>query len=147
MCLVLAEDWKARTKELKQQDEPITAYKVVRDSLLSIYELYRWHLGLNKSGRWFPWVTPLERCTGMVNSGFHFYTNIQDAASDAYGDKIILKCKLDPKHIVAVGHWGLEPSLVATKATVIETINRHEIGHYRPIEELAKNVRGIRKAY
>lgn len=129
MCLELSPDWRKETKAIREQEGPIIGYKIVHEDLESELEDYQWSLGINKSNRWLPFVGPIEFLLGSVFRGFHFYANRKDARDHHFSRRAMLKCEINPKDVIAIGHWGDTscPNIVATKTKVVEILRKEDL--------------------
>lgn len=141
MCLELRRvTFKKDTARYKNRKKPIIVYKVVKCELgyLSPYNTgsnssYMWKRGWNYSSRENPELTDNEKYWKEVNDGFHFFTNKDDAFKEVTDWKVegyvanmcVLKCKVYPEDVVAVGRFDFEyNSLVATKCVMIGKVKR-----------------------
>ena len=72
MCLEITEKSLRETKELKAQQKPIVAYKILDRDLGSQFQEFQWEFGENKSGRESADLTKEELERTEVDKGFHF---------------------------------------------------------------------------
>ena len=72
MCLEITEKSLRETKELKAQQKPIVAYKILDRDLGSQFQEFQWEFGENKSGRESADLTEEELEEMKVDEGFHF---------------------------------------------------------------------------
>ena len=156
MCLVVSK--KNINRSFKKPSKPLIGFKVVTKNestgvISSWFNTFSWKLGKNVSDR--KSITflgkQMEREHLVVNFGFHFYSDIEDALeycgitpfsyhSNFTKLLLILVCKISPKYFVASGRSNLfdcevrqdnssykgPPSFVASECDVIGVINELE---------------------
>lgn len=140
MCLELTKDSERLTQNLKEKKKSITVYKILGSDMISGFKYFRWKTGLNTSNRELAKLTEEELETSEINEGFHLalekpdkcpYQNLnlylcQCHYQDRYQYQCpytkVFKCEIDPKDIIAVGTWVGIPSIVVTKAILLEEI-------------------------
>lgn len=141
MCLVLDKNWKDQIRKWKtrKRKKPIIVYKRLWKKethvytqnakspqmwlktfveYYSVYKNYKWEKGLNISDRGSTVIAQGEIIFGVINEGFHFYINKEDARYGYYrfASEVVCKFEIDPEDIVAVGTWEGVRNIVATKA-------------------------------
>lgn len=60
-----------------------------------------------------------EARTSSVHTGFHFYTNVEDAKDGSTSTAVVVKCFIPIKRFVAQGHFGPSKSFVATETKIV----------------------------
>ena len=151
MCLEITEKSLRETKELKAQQKPIVAYKILNPDLKSQFKGFQWKSGENQSDRGSADLTEKELQEMEVRKGFHFflekpkecpgfkpnedgtcwywcqypyrclYQSHYQCQSSNPTNKIF-KVEIQPEDLVAVGSWNRFESLTATKCKLLEKI-------------------------
>jgi len=146
MCLTITKDSKRLTRNLRRRRKPIVAYKILRLDMKSGFKGFWWKVGLNISNRESAKPTKEELETSEIDEGFHLALDKPEKCPHQcrylylcqcrhryryqyqcryrcqchHQRTKIFKCKIDPKDIVSAGVWEGIPSIVATKATLLE---------------------------
>lgn len=91
----------------------------------SAYHEHKWVIGeLSESTRKTVQVSGPEMESGKIDRGFHFYTNEQTAFDNCIDNRVVVKCAVNVKDIVAYGRNSFQGAsgMVATKATPVEAL-------------------------
>jgi hypothetical protein len=148
MCLDITKESIKETEELKTKGLPIIAYKILQPNMKSMYKIFQWKLGENKSDRESTELTKQELELMEINKGFHFFKNkpktclYEDPHRCQYQCRYwshyqhqyqcilekptnkVFKVEIKPENLIALGTWNDFQSLAATKCEIIEEVNQ-----------------------
>jgi hypothetical protein len=142
MCLKLTRDSARLKRNLRRRKRPIIAYKLLNTDNTSQISPYQWEPGPNESSRASAVLVSGEILTREVHQGFHFFleepkgcprpcqcrcpclypcqNRCRYRCTDTFPTNKVVKFRIEPTDIVAVGKWDSIDCLVATKATMIK---------------------------